>query len=91
MASITIPKHDQKRWKQLFETYLRKMDGDATAASQRPIFQSKPDRANTPKAAIAEAANCLAALWDISKPMRHHRRSALKPVRVPKTASLTTD
>jgi hypothetical protein len=43
------------------------MDGDATAASQRPILQSKPDRANTPKAAIAEAANCLAALWDISK------------------------
>jgi hypothetical protein len=86
MASIAMPKHDQKRWKQLFATSLRRMNGDATAASQRPILQSKPDRANTPKAAIAEAANCLAALWDISKPKRHDRRWALKPIRAPKTA-----
>ena len=91
MASITVPKHDQKRWKQLFETSVRRINGDATAASQRPILQSKPDRANTPEAAIAEAANCLAALWDISKPKRHDRRCALKPVRAPKTALVITD
>jgi hypothetical protein len=53
------------------------MNGNATGASQRPILQSKPDRAHTPKAR-AEAANCLAALWDISKPKRRDRRCAPK-------------
>ena len=91
MASIAIPKHDQKRWKQLFETSLRRIHGDATAASQRPILQSQLDRANAPKAAIAEAANCLAALWDISKPKRHDRRCAPKLVRAATTALFITD
>jgi hypothetical protein len=62
MASIAIPKHDHERWKQLFATSLKRMDGEATAAFQRPILHSKPDRVSTPRAAIAEAANCLAAL-----------------------------
>ncbi len=69
MASGIIPKQDQVRWKQLFATSLERMNAGATV-SHRRIIQTQPDQANTAKSAIAEAANCLAALWNVSKPKR---------------------
>ncbi len=71
MASTVMPKHDQVRWKQLFASSLERMNGDATVISHRRILHSQADQANTAKSAIAEAANCLAALWNISKRKRH--------------------
>lgn len=90
MASIPIPKHDHERWKQLFATSLKRMNGEATAAFQRPILQSK-DRVSTPRADIAEAANCLAALWDISRPKRQGRRCGTKTRESAEMASFVTD
>lgn len=74
MASIAIGQQtNQKRWKRQFETSLNRIRGEETPVSQRPILHSKAEQGNTPRAAIAEAANYLAALWDISKPKRHER------------------
>lgn len=66
---------DQRRWKQLFEGSLSKLNGGAIPASRQPILRSKWDRVNalepdSSNAAIADAANSLAALWQIS-PKRH--------------------
>ena len=74
MNSIEIPKQtDQKKWKQLFEGSLNRLNGREVPASQQPICRVK--RLNvTPesdyKAAITAAADSLAALWQISTPRR---------------------
>jgi hypothetical protein len=74
MNRIEIPKQtDQKKWKQLFEGSLNRLNGREVPASQQPICRVK--RANaTPesdyKAAITAAADSLAALWQISSPRR---------------------
>ncbi len=71
MNRTEIPEQiDQKRWKEQFEGYLTMLNGGALPVSQQPIFRSKQDRNNTfnsSEAAIAAAANSLAALWQVSK------------------------
>ena len=66
---------DQRRWKQLFEGSLNRLNGRTIPASQQPIFRAKQDGLNTlesSKAAIEAAANSLAALWQISTPKCHN-------------------
>ncbi|MGA2389360.1 MAG: hypothetical protein ABSF97_10385 [Candidatus Sulfotelmatobacter sp.] len=74
MNSIEIPKQtDQKKWKQLFEGSLNRLNGREVPASQQPICRVKRPNV-TPesdyKAAITAAADSLAALWQISTPRR---------------------
>jgi hypothetical protein len=74
MNQIEIPKEtEQKKWKQLFEGSLNRLNGRSVPASQQPICRVK--RPNTTfegdsKAAITTAAQSLAALWQISSPRR---------------------
>jgi hypothetical protein len=70
------PQPEQRRWKQLFEGSLNRLNGRDVPLSQQPIFRPKQDGANTSvgepsKAAIEAAASSLAALWQISTPKRH--------------------
>lgn len=67
---------DQKRWKQLFEGSLSRLNGGTIPASQQSIFHRAQNRAETfetgsSKSAITDAANSLAALWQISTLKRH--------------------
>ena len=77
MAHAAIPNPavanpiDQKRWKELFEGSLSRLNGKAIPASKQPIFRLKQERmevfgVNAPQAEIAAAANSLAALWQVS-------------------------
>jgi hypothetical protein len=66
-----VEQADQTRWKQRFEGSLSRLNGAAIPASQQPILRSKQaieDVAS--KAAIADAAISLAALWQI--PTKRH-------------------
>ncbi len=69
MAQSAVPTPvDQKRWKEVFEGSLTRLNGDSIPASKQPIFRRL--RQNTgidsSKDAIATAAASLAALWRIS-------------------------
>ncbi len=70
------PQVDQKRLKQLFEGSLMSLNGGKIPESQQPILKPRQDRfiggPDASKAAIAAAANSLAALWQISSPRRPH-------------------
>jgi hypothetical protein len=74
MNRIEGPKQvDQKKWKQLFEGSLNRLNGREVPASQQPICRVKRSNAareNDHKSAITTAADSLAALWQISSPRR---------------------
>ncbi len=77
MIRKNIPQQvDQKRLKQLFEGSLISLNGGEIPKSQLPILKPKQDRLlggpDASKAALAAAANSLAALWQISSPKRPH-------------------
>jgi hypothetical protein len=65
---------EQKKWKQLFEGSLNRLNGRAVPASQQPICRVKRAPSvgteGDAKAAITAAAQSLAALWQISSPRR---------------------
>jgi hypothetical protein len=74
MNRIETPKPiEQKKWKQLFEGSLNRLNGREVPASQLPICRVKRQNASPEtdyKTAIAAAADSLAALWQISTPRR---------------------
>ena len=71
-----MPKQlDQKRYKELFEGSLNRLNGGTIPISQQPILRSRQDRTNSfgadsSEAVIALAANSLAALWQVSPSKR---------------------
>ncbi len=79
MANQTVSNPiDQKRWKQLFEGSLTTLNGGSIPLSQQPIFRPRQNHtkaleADSEKVALTNAANSLAALWQISTPRRPHR------------------
>jgi len=72
IANPVVPNPiDQKRWKELFDGALSRLNGDVIPASKQPIFRAKPESVSgfgqkSSDAEIAAAANSLAALWQVS-------------------------
>jgi hypothetical protein len=68
---------DQKRWKDLFDGALSRLNGDVIPASKQPIFRARQDRVSgfsqkSSDAEIAAAASSLAALWQVSAMKRRN-------------------
>jgi hypothetical protein len=72
MPGQTTGQTNEKKWKQLFEGALNRLNGREVPLSQQPIARMKRSATMEcdSKEAISAAAQSLAALWQVSSPKR---------------------